>query len=73
MIELDSPWAMGYIVGIRKGEVIMSDPWEFYYTKGYEDAKNGKRSRIPYNYKLSYVSGRYDFFSNKPSRYIVQT
>lgn len=44
-------------------------PWRFYYQKGYEDFKSGKKSRVPQNYKLSYVSGRHDAASEKPSRY----
>lgn len=47
------------------------DPYKFYYLKGFEDAKNGKRNSraVPQNYKLSYVSGRYDFAAGKENRY----
>lgn len=48
----------------------MNDPYKNFYMLGYEDAKSGKRNRrVPYNYKLSYVSGRYDAVSGKASRY----
>jgi hypothetical protein len=48
---------------------MQNDPYKNFYIKGWEDAKSGKKSRIPQNYKLSYVSGRYDFVSGKENRY----
>lgn len=48
----------------------MSDPIKTFYLLGYEDAKQGKKSRrVCYNFKLAYHNGRYDFFSGKVSRY----
>lgn len=46
-----------------------NDPYKNYYLKGYADVKQGKRSRVPYNYKLVYVSGRCDAAASKPNRY----
>lgn len=46
-----------------------NDPYKNFYLKGWEDAKTGKKSRVPQNYKLCYVSGRYDFFAGRQKRY----
>jgi hypothetical protein len=49
-----------------------NDPVKNFYLKGYADAKAGKKSqrnRVPYNFKLSYVSGRCDAYQNKTPRY----
>ena len=48
-----------------------ADPCKAFYLKGYADAKAGRRNSpaVPHNFKLSYVSGRHDAFSGKPSRY----
>jgi hypothetical protein len=47
------------------------DPHKTFYEKGYAEVKAGKkrRSAVPYNFKLSYVCGRYDAIKGKPSRY----
>lgn len=48
----------------------MNDPIKNFYLQGYADAKAGRKGRgIPQNFKLAYVSGRYDAVTNKPSRY----
>lgn len=47
------------------------DPHHHFYMLGYNDAKDVNRKRrrvVPYMYKLSYVSGRYDAVTNKPPR-----
>jgi hypothetical protein len=48
-----------------------NDPIRTYYLFGYADAKAGKHNRrgVPQNFKLAYVSGRYDATCGKPSRY----
>ena len=48
-----------------------SDPIKTFYEKGYADVKAGKKRNrpVPYNFKLAYVSGRYDAAANKPNRY----
>lgn len=51
---------------------MVNDPIKTYYNFGYEDAKNGKRRRVPHNFKLAYVSGRHDYFRNSPNRYGVK-
>ncbi|QWY83593.1 hypothetical protein [Rhizobium phage RHph_X2_26] len=48
------------------------DPYRFFYLKGYEDAKAGKRSRIPHNFKLCYVSGRHDAAAGLRPRYSAE-
>jgi hypothetical protein len=48
---------------------MQNDPYKNFYIKGLEDAQSGKKSRVPYNFKLSYVSGRCDFVSGKKSIY----
>lgn len=48
---------------------MQNDPYKNFYIKGFEDAKAGKSSRVPYNFKLSYVCGRSDALSGKISRY----
>ena len=51
---------------------MQNDPIKNFYIKGYEDAKAGRKARgIPQNFKLAYVSGRYDAATNKLSRYEV--
>lgn len=54
--------------------MMVADPWRTYYLKGYADQKAGKRNsrNVPHNYKLSYVCGRYDAASGKPSKYEKQ-
>jgi hypothetical protein len=48
----------------------MNDPVKNYYVLGYQDALAGKKGRrVPYNFKLAYVSGRHDAARNAPSRY----
>ena len=48
---------------------MQNDPYKNFYLKGFEDAKAGKKSRVPYNFKLSYASGRADAFSGNLNRY----
>lgn len=51
----------------------MNDPIKHFYLLGFADAKEGKKGRrgVPQNFKLAYVSGRYDAVTNQPSRYSV--
>jgi hypothetical protein len=48
----------------------MNDPVKNFYLLGYQDAKEGKKGRrVPQNFKLAYVGGRYDAVTNKAPRY----
>lgn len=48
---------------------MQNDPIRNYYLQGYADAKAGRRSRVPQNFKLAYSNGRSDALANKKSRY----
>lgn len=48
---------------------MQNDPVKNFYIRGYEDVKNGKKSRVPKNFKLAYHNGRYDAVTNKVNRY----
>lgn len=47
-----------------------NDPAKTFYILGYSDASDGKKNRrVPYQFKLAYVSGRYDAVTKKVLRY----
>lgn len=48
-----------------------NDPVKNFYLLGYADVKEGRtqKRRVPQNYKLAYLNGKYDARKNRISRY----
>lgn len=46
-----------------------NDPVKNFYIHGYNDAKAGKKRRVPHHLKLTYTNGEWDARKGKPSRY----